>query len=275
MKPLWRTIPIMTAASAAALLMGERPSEASPRALPFTYTSETLGKGEVEIEQFADLTWLKGLSTSTGAPVDYAATTLQTELEFGALNRLELGVYFVITPSPGDSITQTAALPDATGIKQRIRYAFADPGEWPLDLNAYFEVVENQREVELEAKLIVQRRIGRLRLVANLSGELELYYAPIRDYVLNPSAGATVEIVPAFHVGIDSFGRVEFPDPPVHPRPFSLGPAIYAGPAVLFNIGKLWWSTGFYARFTEITHSLVPSEPYGPFWLRTAIGVEL
>ena len=59
--------------------------------------------------------------------------------------------------------------------------------------------------------------------------------------MLNPSLGATFEITPSVHLGLDGWLRSEYPR---HPAPmtrtFGLGPAAYFGPAALFNFGKLW-----------------------------------
>jgi hypothetical protein len=164
---------------------------------------------------------------------------------------------------------------EGTGVKQRVRYVLANPGEWPIDVGFYGELVENDHELELEAKVLLQRRIAKLRLDANLWGEYEIYYTPQKDFVLNPTLGATYEITPAFHLGAEGWMRIEFPDPAPHPRPYSVGPIGYAGPAMLFNFGKVWWSTGVYARLSEIDHSMQPAEPYGPIWVRTILGIGL
>jgi hypothetical protein len=249
-------------------------ARANPRPLPFTYTSETIEQGGLEIEQFADFVPLKALSSTSGGRVTYAATQFQTEMEYGITSRLELGLYLTLAPGPGDAFTTTARLTEGNGLKQRLRYLLAPPGEWPIDVGLYGEIAESDAEVELEGKIILQRRIGRLRIATNLWAEYELYYQPHKDIVLNPTLGATYEITPIVHVGAESWLRVEWPNPPPHPRPFDLGPHVYAGPTVLLNFGKLWWSTGLYARTTDVAHSMQPAEAFGPFWARTIVGLE-
>src|SRR5262249_23922833 len=159
--------------------------------------------------------------------------------------------------------------PEGNGLKQRLRWAFADPGELPVDVNLYGEVVENQRAVELEAKLILQRRLGNLRLVANMTGELELYYDGRTDVEIFATTGATVEVTPAFHLGLEAWLRDEEPTDKIEPRPFALGPHVYAGPTVLLNFGKVWWSVGAYLRVTDFEHTMAPGEPFGAFWARS------
>jgi hypothetical protein len=265
----------LAAIAAFASFLAPRAARATARPLPFTYTTDTLAEGAIELEQYADVTPVRAQSSSTGAPVWYGATQFQTEIEYGITNRLELGLYFVYVPSPGDGYTSTAPMTEGTGVKQRLRYVFADPGAWPVDVGLYGELVENDHEVELEAKVLLQRRFGNLRVDANLWAEYEVYYAPQKDLVLDPTLGATYQITPTVHVGAEGWARVEYPDPAPHPRPYSVGPAGYVGPTLLLDFGHLWWSTGLYGRVTETAHTMQPGEPYGPVWARTVVGIEL
>ena len=179
-------------AAVAATLAAAATARANPRALPFTYTTDQLAAGEVEIEQFVDLVALKAISPSTSRAQWYLPSAFQTEIEIGLTDRLELGLYLTFVPDAGEQFGSKAVFPGTgNGLKQRLRYALAPPGEWPLDVSLYGELVENEREIEIEAKLLVQRRFDRLRIAANLSGEYELYFSDQRELVLNPSLGAT------------------------------------------------------------------------------------
>jgi hypothetical protein len=262
-------------ALALAASLAASPAYATPRPLPFTYTTDTLAPGEAEVEQYADIVPARALN-AINKRVWYGATQFQTEFEYGLVDRLELGLYVVYVPTPSDYILLPQTT-ETTGVKERLRYVLADPGAWPVDVGLYGELVEGTTEVEVEAKVLLQRRFGKLRVDANLWAEYELYYdAPQRDVVVNPTLGATYEVTPAVHVGAESWMRAEFPNIAVpSPRPFALGPVVYVGPAILFNFGKMWWSTGVYARVTDIDHSLQPGELYGPIWGRTVIGLSL
>jgi hypothetical protein len=265
------------ALAAAAVLAAAATARANPRALPFTYTSDTLGPGQVEIEQYVDLVLLRALSPSTSQRQWYLPSAFQTEIEVGLADRLELGLYFTFVPDPGEQFANKALFPGTgNGLKQRLRYIFADPGAWPIDVGVYGELVENEREIEIEAKLLLQKRFDRLRIAANLSGEYELYFSEQREFVLNPSLGATYEITPSFHLGLDAWLRGEYPTNPSPPsRTFGLGPQAYVGPAVMMNFGKLWWAVGGYFRVTEPSHDLQVGEPYGPLYVRSMIGYDL
>src|ERR1041384_3109242 len=170
-------------------------ASANPRALPFTYTTDTLPKGGVEIEQYVDLVLLRAVSSTSTAVEWYLPSAFQTEIEIGLADRLELGLYMTIVPDAGEQLASKALFPGTgNGLKQRLRYIFADPGAWPIDVGVYGELVENEREIEIEAKLLLQKRFDRLRVAANLSGEYEFYFTGQREIVLNPSLGVTYEV---------------------------------------------------------------------------------
>lgn len=252
-------------------------SHANPRALPFTYTTDTLPAGKVEIEQYVDLVALRAISPASSFAQWYLPSAFQTEIEIGLADRLELGIYMTFVPDAGEQFASKAVFPGTgNGLKQRLRYIFADPGAWPLDAGVYGELVENEREVELEAKLLLQKRFDRLRIAANVSGEVELYFSKQREIVLNPSLGATYELTPSLHLGVDSWLRGEYPrNPRPAARTFGLGPQAYVGPAAMINFGKLWWAVGAYVRVTNFSHDLLPGEPYGPVYVRSMIGYDL
>jgi hypothetical protein len=257
-------------------------ASANPRALPFTYTTDTLPEGQVEIEEFTDLTPLYYLSN--GNPQRFLASQHQMEIEIGLLDRLELGLYFTYVPEDfAAPETATPIMPEGTGLKQRLRYIFADPGDWPIDVGVYGEITENTREIEFEGKLLLQRRFDRLRIAANVVSEYELYFSNQHDLVLNPSAGATYELTPKVHLGVDSWLRGEYPqNPKPAARTFALGPELYVGPALMLSFGKLWWSVGAYVRVTDTSVDMkadleagLYNEVYGPVWFRSMIGYNL
>jgi hypothetical protein len=251
-------------------------ARATPRPLPFTYGTETNPQGSSEVEQYVDVTPVRARSTSSGAPTWYLGSQFQAEYEYGITDRLELGLYVTWAPGPGDALTGAAQLTEGNGLKQRLRWVFAAPGAWPIDVGVYGEIVENDREIELEAKLLLRRRFGRLRVAANLVGEYELYYSgDARDVVLAPTIGATYEISPSLHVGLEGWSRAEYPHPAPAKRAYGLGPHVYAGPALLLNFGRLWWSVGVYGRVTDASHTIQPGEPFGRLWARSIIGIDL
>lgn len=248
---------------------------ANPRPLPFTYTTATQPQGGVELEHQIDLIPLRATSTATGKPVWYLASQHQTEFEVGLTSRLELGLYVNYVPAPSGALTDTATLTEVTGVKQRLRFRLADEGAWPVDVALYAEAVENQNEVEAEAKVILHHDFGPLRIAVNLTGEREWYYTGIREWVVQPSGGVSFEITPGVRPGIEGWMRAEYPDASPATRGFNLGPHGFVGPVMMVAVGNLWWTTGVYGRLTQRTHTLEPGDAYGAVWVRTMIGVGL
>jgi hypothetical protein len=258
------------------------PSLGNPRPLPFTYQHEQLGAGESELEQFVDLSPTRASDGATGEHVWYGMTTFTTEFETGISDRLELGLYLTLVPVPSaDRYRQTPSGMEGNGIKQRLRYSLAPTGLWPVDVSLYGELAENEHEFEIEAKILLQRRIGIARIVANLSAEQEFAYSGGEHaFVANPSLGVTFEASQRVQPGLEAWMRGEWEESDSsetegHARPFEAGPHVYLGPTLLLQFGRLWWSNGFYVRTTDRNHALVPGESFGNYWLRTVIGIGL
>jgi hypothetical protein len=269
------------------VLCSTRAAQANPRVFPFTYTVDTMPKGELELEQYVDYIPVR-VQDQSGKQSWYGATDFQTELEFGLTPKLELGLYVTFAPTPATNLYIVPTPFVGDGMKERLKYRFAEAGEWPIDVGVYGELVEDQREFEIEAKVLLERRIGPVRIALNLTGEHENYFtcnvcstpgvhsaSSQQDWVLNPSAGVSVEATPAIQPGVESFLWSEYTDPKISPRPFDLGPHLYVGPTLLSQFGRLWWNVGAYARVTDTAHRLLPGESFGNFWVRSVIGYEL
>jgi hypothetical protein len=261
-------------------------AHANPRALPFTYTTDTLAPGQVEFEQTVDLVPLRAVGVN-GTNTSYLASQFLTEFEIGIAERLELALYLTFVPTVNANVIEPqtqAIMPEGNGAKQRIRYTLAPLGEWPVDVGVYGELSENEHEFEFEGKILLQRRIGKLRVDANLWAEYELYLARQadgsiqRDVVINPTLGATYEVTPKFSVGIDSWLRGEYPtNQYMAPatRPFALGPEYYIGPALMMSFGKIWWTVAGYVRATDFDETPPVGSYFGRVWFRTMFGYNL
>jgi len=256
---------------------------ATPRALPFTYNYETNPEGEGELETYVDLVPLRGTNANGGSQT-VLASQFQEEFEYGITDRLELGLYVTFVPTPsGFAPNGVPSLTEANGSKQRLRYRISDAGKLPIDVGLYGEVTENENEVELEAKVILQRRFGKLAVAANVVGEHESYFTGQDDWVFDPSAGFWYQVTPVFQPGFEWWMYKEWTNRPPAPTlqnptgsAFNLDPQEYVGPTIHLNLGRVWWTVGAYTRLTEIDHSLTPGvDSFGKVWFRTVIGVNL
>lgn len=265
------------AALALAGLTSTAGARANPMPLPFTYVYSTLPRGEAEVEQYADLTPVKAIAP-TGSTAPYLAMQFQTEFEYGITDHLELGLYFALEPQGPAGYRSTASLTEGTGSKQRLRYRFGEEGQLPIDIALYGEVVEFDTEVEFEGKLLLQKRFGDLIVAANLWGEIERELGASGgavNWIANPTLGATYQVTPAVHLGVEGWMRGEWPSAGLASRPFALGPHELVGPTFLFDFGRFWWSTGVYVRVDDLSREMQPLDNYGPVWVRTIVGFGL
>jgi len=261
---------MLAGAAAAAATALTAPVLANPRPLPFTYIQETLPQGEAEVELYTDLV-PQHLLDAAGNPGWHLASQFQVEVEYGITNRLELGLYLTLQPVdlafPGAD-----DLGEGNGAKQRLRWRLADPGEWPVDVALYGELAENQREIEFEGKVILQRRVGPLRIAANAWFEREWEYSGESAWILNPTAGVVLERWFAFQPGIEYWMRGEIVD-----GSFVLGPEHFLGPTAMLQFGKIWWSTGAYVHLNQVSQPSLENgaspAAFGPIWVRTIVGI--
>jgi hypothetical protein len=249
------------------------PAEANPRPLPFSYPYATLAHRDAEVEQFIDLTWVRGLD-SDGQRVWAPASVLTTELEYGLSDRVELGLYLQLAGRPNAGGGDTGL--DLDGLKQRLRIRLAEPEQWPVNVALYAEVAELRDEIELEAKVILERRLGRFQLVTNLWAEYELYFSGRREWVLHPTAGGLFQFSPAVVAGIEYWMSLEIDArDPGRPQAFNPSAQHYLGPTLMLQFSRFWWSTGAYLRLNDWNRASQLGDDFGRLWIRTVIGIDM
>jgi hypothetical protein len=260
----------------AVFLASPASADASPRPLPFTYGYPTLPAAALEVEQYVDITPIRveRIDPDGTRAVIGHRYELQTELEYGLTDRLEGALYF--------AFQQGASSQNPTlrfqGLKQRLRYRFAEPDVWPLDLGVYVELAEFHDEVELEQKLLVSKRFGRFQAAANLWFEAE-YYFQEEDwkYIYNPTAGISAELSPNFHLGMEYWARGRFDKSSAYDAEVGLVSRTrhYAGPTFLMQRGKHFLSLGSYLRLDNLSRSTLVNDPFGRVWFRVLLGIDL
>ena len=256
-----------TLATALAVLLVPAIGSATPHANPFSYPYQTLAEGALEIEQYTDLTPVRvqrEKDDGTLEGVFGVRAALLTEIEYGLTDRLEVGWYFAFNQgaSGGDSALTF------DGVKQRLRYRFADTGELPVDIGLYLEVAELHDEIEFEEKILLAKQIGSLNLVANLWVEQEYKFQDkVTEHLFNPTVGFNYELSPRYIIGAEYWARGEFEH---------AGEAVhYAGPTFLFQRDKISFALGIYSRLDALGKSAIVDDPYGKLYARAIVAVDL
>lgn len=240
---------------------------ATPHPNPFTYPYQTLAEGALEIEQYTDLTPVRVQREKDDGTLEGVfgiRAALTTEIEYGLTDRLEVGWYFAFN----QSASADASALTFDGVKQRVRYRFADAGELPIDIGLYLEIAELHDEIEFEEKVLLAKQFGALNLVANLWVEQEYQFQnKVTEHLFNPTAGLNYELSPRFIIGAEYWARGEFEhaSEAVH----------YAGPTFLFQRDKIALALGLYARLDGIGDSAVVDDPYGKMYARAIVSVDL
>jgi hypothetical protein len=190
------------------------------------------------VEQYVDL--VPGKASVDGKSTTFLSTLFQTEVEYGLTDKLEVALYGTLGSIAPSGVSEVPEMPVGNGMKQRLRWRLADEGEWPVDVALYGELAEQQSELEIEWKLILQKRVARrLRLVANAWFEREFEYKGDQAWVVNPTFGATVEITPMLHLGFEGWMRWTLEDGEGPDKAWKHGPHVYAGPTTLVNFGRV------------------------------------
>lgn len=264
----------VTAALAATIATPEV-AHANPKPLPFTYFANVQAPGAFEIEALTDLSPVRVLATdAAGATkrVTDLGLGLQTELEVGLTDGLELGWYFVFAQ---DAAAEGGAMV-FDGVKQRLRWQLAPTDAWPVDVALYLELAELHDELEIEEKVILSKRVGAWRFAANLwveqeyelqSGEWELVY--------NPTVGVLYDLSPKVSLGLEYWARGKFEDEEEGASESAAGPVQYLGPTLYAATAGPWFSLGAYVRLDALGDAPVTDDPYGKLWVRAVVGFDM
>lgn len=257
-----------------ALAMWADAATASPRPLPFTYPYYTLPQGSVELEQYIDVIPTRIARERPDGQLEGVMDqryALQTEIEYGFTDRLE-GAFYLVASQAADAPFKFR------GLKQRLRYRLATDDEWPLGVAGYFEIAELHDELELEEKIILGRRFGRLQVLCNLWVEQEYYFQTQESkFIYNPTVGATWEIKPSVIVGLEYWARGRFDRGSDRSASVDApsGTHHYVGPTILLQGESLWLSLGVYAGLDSIGGGFRTDASYGPLWIRSVLGLDL
>src|SRR5262245_41793775 len=173
------------------------------RRFTYTYESATLGAGEREIEPWTTL--------RLGRNEYYRAIDNRLELEFGITDRLMTAWYLNLSSATTDVPGATpGSLSRETefehGGSWEWKYKLLDPVADPLGLALYLEGGFTSTEVELETKLILDKRVGNFLFALNAVGEYEWNSSSgttKQEKLFEFDAGAVYFFTPVFSAGLE------------------------------------------------------------------------
>ncbi|MGE5177534.1 MAG: hypothetical protein ACM3PF_00425 [Bacteroidota bacterium] len=228
-----------------------------------TYTPYLSPAGELELES-----WVTSRSVENATAWD-----LRQEVEYGVSSRLTAAAYLNLSQPAGGSLQLEAP-------SLELIYALSKPGRIPGDPALYLETSASGDETELEPKLLLAHRTGRLMSALNLVGEFEFRHNDEellqngdvlqRQWAWKVAGGTAYEIASKFSAGAEFRYESEYAN--FGPRS---GNALSLGPVLNAEAGKAHISVGMLRRLHgETAHGGDPDD-LERTQLRAIVGFEL
>ncbi len=180
-------------------------AEAGQRPFAYSYDVETTPKGRVEFENWA--TWKAHKATNS----DYNKFEFKHELEFGVTDNLQISLYpatwEIVDSADGNDVSFKS-----TNVS--MVYNFTDPTADALGTAIYLETGVGPEVFFVEAKLLLQKNIGKWSFVYNFVAETEWEGDGYDERVgeLKNTFGVSYQVSPSLSVGIEGLHEVEFED---------------------------------------------------------------
>lgn len=211
-------------------LLAPLAARANERHFSYTYESAVLAPGEKEIE-----VWSTGRG---GRDSRYTRLDERIEFEIGLVPGLQTSFYLNISAigeEVGGELMKSTELSVSNEWKWRLSDASLDFVGFAL----YGEVTAGVDELELEGKLIIDKRIGRFLMAANFVAEQEWEFGvgqTAEELHLDGYLAASWFFTPRFAVGLEAWNAN------IIAQGVWEHSAIFLGPVVSYS-GDGWWMT--------------------------------
>jgi hypothetical protein len=213
-----------------ALALAASPAVATERHFTYTYESGVLSPGLREIEPWSTF--------RLGKSEFYSAFDTRIEAELGLTDRLQTSLYLnanaVTEDTPGGRSSST----ELEGISSEWKLKLSDPVADRAGSALYAELSAGPSEVELEGKLILDKRAGRLLGALNLVAEHEWGFdEPQTEHetALEVDAAACWFLTPNLTAGLELRSHTVLP-----PADEPTRSALFLGPTVSYA-RQGWW----------------------------------
>lgn len=228
---------------------------AGSRRFAYSYETTTMAKGAMELESW--VTW----KTDKASDPDFERFDIRHEFEYGFSDRLQLALYFADWRYE-ENATESGKT-EFRDVALEAIYNLTDPSTTPFGSALYGEIKGGDDFIELEAKILLQKNIGKWMFVYNAGGEIEWENNYESDEAeLMQSAGASYQITPSWSAGAELLHEIAVPDVD------TIGDsAVYLGPNVA------WRNNRFSVALTGLWQlTSLAGEP--DFQLRTIFAVD-
>lgn len=203
---------------------------ASERHFAYTYESGVLRTGAREVEPWSTFRF--------GRSDFYSAFDSRIEAELGLTDRLQTALYLNLKAVTADTPAGRSSTTEIEGVSSEWKLKLADPVADPVGVALYGELSAGTSEVELEGKLILDKRVGRLLGALNLVAEREWDFEEAGtegETKMEVDAGACVFLTPRLTAGREVRSHTVLP-----PKGEPTRSALFLGPTVSYARER-WW----------------------------------
>lgn len=204
---------------------------ASERHFTYTYESGVLHPGGRELEPWSTF--------RLGKDGYFARLDTRLEVELGVTDRLQTALYLNLSARARDTALGRESRTTLKGISSEWKLKLADPVADRVGFAVYGELSGGPNEVEVEGKLILDKRIGRFLTAANLSAEHEWEFEEAgrtaRKTVFEATAAAGYFVRPGFTAGLELRSHTVVPGDDEPTRS-----ALFLGPTLSYSRHG-WW----------------------------------
>jgi hypothetical protein len=227
------TSPRAAAAALLATLALAADARATERRFTYVYESGVLRVGGREIEPWNTF--------RLGRREAYRRLDTRLEAEMGVTDRLQTSLYLNLESISADTARGRESSSEISGLSSEWKLKLSDPVADRLGFALYGEVSAGPSEVELEGRLIADKRAGRWLGAFNLAWEHEWEFEEKGETEgessLEATAGAAYFVRPALSLGLELRSHSVF-----LPGSEPTRSALFAGPVVSYARGG-WWMT--------------------------------
>lgn len=204
---------------------------ATERRLTYSYESGVLASGSKELELW--------LTPRFGREQAYSRIDGRVELEAGVCSRLQTAGYLNLTSEAREGAGEALA----AGVSNEWKLKLLDPVADLLGLSLYGEWGLSVAGLELEGKVILDKRIGPLLAALNLTLEHAWERQDgvrRRELALEQSAGLAYLVTERFGVGLEARHHLVY-----RSSEGFIGSALYAGPEISYGGRAFWLAISF------------------------------
>jgi len=274
-----RILPHITLATwALGVLTSAASSHASERHFTYSYESNVLNPGSIELEPWT--------TYRAGRERFYSRFDQRLELELGIVPNLQASLYWNQSAIAADVEDPTGVVVrekeyEFEGVSNEWKYKLSDSFADALGSALYFEWTLAPAEAELEAKVILDKRVGDFLFAYNLTGEHEWKFEQKgeteREIEITNTAGLAYFVTPNFTAGLELRGASEIEHGELEST------AIFVGPTLAYSERRWWTALTFQPQIAALKEeegdaddaSNLDLENHERIEVRWLVGVEL